>query len=162
VSSDHDHIWPEKTAAGNKKGEIEVSDGGGRHSQQLIDTGCLGSGRSNIAESGAALTSIFSSGEISCLEQTNSKIPPGCFDLNQSSAIRFRDLFLRCHRCGGETGAVVMSSHGLEGIDHSAQQAHIWINDLERRLGWDSKPRAYRLLKAVLQTLRDRSDQRSD
>jgi uncharacterized protein (DUF2267 family) len=49
-----------------------------------------------------------------------------------------------------------MSSHGLEGIDHSAQQAHIWINDLELRLGWDSKPRAYRLLKAVLQTLRDR------
>jgi uncharacterized protein (DUF2267 family) len=48
-----------------------------------------------------------------------------------------------------------MSAVGLEGIDHAVQQAHIWINDVDRRLGWDNKPRAYRLLKAVLHALRD-------
>jgi uncharacterized protein (DUF2267 family) len=29
------------------------------------------------------------------------------------------------------------------------------INDLDERLGWENKPRAYRLLKAVLHALRD-------
>jgi uncharacterized protein (DUF2267 family) len=48
-----------------------------------------------------------------------------------------------------------MSAVGLEGIDQAVQQTHIWINEVERRLGWDSKPRAYRLLRAVLQALRD-------
>ena len=48
-----------------------------------------------------------------------------------------------------------MSAVGLEGIDQAVQQTHIWINEVERKLGWDSKPRAYRLLKAVLQALRD-------
>jgi uncharacterized protein (DUF2267 family) len=48
-----------------------------------------------------------------------------------------------------------MSAVGLEGIDQTVQQAHIWINDVESRLGWDSKPRAYRLLRAVLHALRD-------
>ena len=48
-----------------------------------------------------------------------------------------------------------MSAVGLEGIDHAVQQAHIWINDVEKRMDWDSKPRAYRLLKAVLHALRD-------
>jgi hypothetical protein len=37
-----------------------------------------------------------------------------------------------------------MSAVGLEGIDHAVQQAHIWINELEDRLGWQSKARAYR------------------
>jgi uncharacterized protein (DUF2267 family) len=46
-------------------------------------------------------------------------------------------------------------SSGLEGIDNAVQQTHIWINEVERRLAWDSKPRAYRLLKAVLHALRD-------
>lgn len=48
-----------------------------------------------------------------------------------------------------------MGMVGLEGIDQAVQQAHIWINDVERKMDWDSKPRAYRLLKAVLQALRD-------
>jgi uncharacterized protein (DUF2267 family) len=46
-------------------------------------------------------------------------------------------------------------SAGLEGIDQAVQQAHIWINELDERLGWDNKPRAWRLLKATLQAIRD-------
>jgi uncharacterized protein (DUF2267 family) len=48
-----------------------------------------------------------------------------------------------------------MSAVGLEGIDHAVQQAHIWINDVEKRMDWNNKARAYRLLKTVLHTLRD-------
>jgi uncharacterized protein (DUF2267 family) len=48
-----------------------------------------------------------------------------------------------------------MSAVGLEGIDHAVQQAHIWINDVEKRMDWNNKPRAYRLLKACLHALRD-------
>ncbi|MCR4283374.1 MAG: DUF2267 domain-containing protein [Bauldia sp.] len=48
-----------------------------------------------------------------------------------------------------------MSASGLEGIDHSVQQTHIWINEVDEKLGWDNKPRAYRLLKAVLHAVRD-------
>ena len=48
-----------------------------------------------------------------------------------------------------------MSAVGLEGIDHAVQQAHIWINDVEKRMGWNNKARAYRLLKTVLHALRD-------
>jgi uncharacterized protein (DUF2267 family) len=49
----------------------------------------------------------------------------------------------------------VMSAAGLESIDHTVQLTHIWINDLDERLGWDSKWRSYRLLRTVLQALRD-------
>jgi uncharacterized protein (DUF2267 family) len=35
------------------------------------------------------------------------------------------------------------------------QLTHIWIDDLDRQLGWNDKPRSYRLLKAVLHALRD-------
>ena len=48
-----------------------------------------------------------------------------------------------------------MSVSGLEGIDHAVQQTHIWINDLDAKLGWANKARSYRLLKAVLHALRD-------
>jgi uncharacterized protein (DUF2267 family) len=48
-----------------------------------------------------------------------------------------------------------MRAVGLEGIDHAVQQAHIWINDVEKRMGWNNKARAYRLLKTVLHALRD-------
>jgi len=48
-----------------------------------------------------------------------------------------------------------MSATGLESLDHTVQLAHAWINDLDERLGWNNKPRAYRLLKAVLHALRD-------
>ncbi len=48
-----------------------------------------------------------------------------------------------------------MSSERVESLDHSVQIAHEWINELDSALGWGNKHRAYRLLGAVLQTLRD-------
>ena len=48
-----------------------------------------------------------------------------------------------------------MSAVGLEALDHAVQVTHGWINDLDEQLGWGNKPRAYRLLKAVLHALRD-------
>jgi uncharacterized protein (DUF2267 family) len=48
-----------------------------------------------------------------------------------------------------------MRTTGLEGLNHTVQLTHIWINDLDERLGWNDKARAYRLLKAVLHGLRD-------
>ena len=48
-----------------------------------------------------------------------------------------------------------MSAQGLEGLDHTVQLTHIWINDLDDRLSWNDKARSYRLLKAVLHALRD-------
>ena len=48
-----------------------------------------------------------------------------------------------------------MSAVGLQSIDHTVQLTHIWINDLDARLGWENKHRSYRLLRSVLQTLRD-------
>ena len=48
-----------------------------------------------------------------------------------------------------------MSTVGLEGLDHTVQLTHIWINELDAKLEWNNKARAYRLLKAVLHALRD-------
>jgi len=48
-----------------------------------------------------------------------------------------------------------MTVTGLEGLEHTVQLTHIWINELDERLEWSNKPRAYRLLKAVLHALRD-------
>lgn len=48
-----------------------------------------------------------------------------------------------------------MSAAKIESIDHTVQLTHIWINELNKSLGWDNKPRAYRLLRAVLHALRD-------
>jgi uncharacterized protein (DUF2267 family) len=48
-----------------------------------------------------------------------------------------------------------MRAAGLESIDHTVQLTHIWINDLDSRLGWENKHRSYRLLRTVLQALRD-------
>jgi uncharacterized protein (DUF2267 family) len=48
-----------------------------------------------------------------------------------------------------------MTATGLESLDHTVQLTHTWINDLDERLGWNNKGRAYRLLKAVLHALRD-------
>jgi uncharacterized protein (DUF2267 family) len=48
-----------------------------------------------------------------------------------------------------------MSAQGLEGLDHTVQLTHIWINELDDRLQWNNKARSYRLLKAVLHALRD-------
>jgi hypothetical protein len=30
-------------------------------------------------------------------------------------------------------------SVGLESLDHTVQLSHIWINDLDERLGWNNK-----------------------
>jgi hypothetical protein len=49
----------------------------------------------------------------------------------------------------------MMSMTGFEGLEHTLQLTHIWINDLDERLEWNNKPRAYRLLKTVLHSLRD-------
>jgi uncharacterized protein (DUF2267 family) len=48
-----------------------------------------------------------------------------------------------------------MSESGLESIDHTVQLTHVWINDLDRALGWNNKARSYRLLRSVLHALRD-------
>lgn len=48
-----------------------------------------------------------------------------------------------------------MSTSGLESIDQTVQLIHIWINDLDRTLGWNNKARSYRLLRSVLHALRD-------
>ena len=48
-----------------------------------------------------------------------------------------------------------MNNDRLESINHTAQLTHIWINELDEMLGWSDKSRSYRLLRTVLQTLRD-------
>jgi uncharacterized protein (DUF2267 family) len=48
-----------------------------------------------------------------------------------------------------------MSTAGLEGIEHTVQITHAWINELYELLGWESKSRSYRLLRTVLQAVRD-------
>ena len=48
-----------------------------------------------------------------------------------------------------------MSTVGLESIDHTVQLTHAWINELDALVGWESKARSYRLLRTVLQALRD-------
>jgi len=48
-----------------------------------------------------------------------------------------------------------MSASGLEIIDRTVQLTHLWINDLDQRLGWANKHRSYRLMRAVLQAVRD-------
>ncbi len=48
-----------------------------------------------------------------------------------------------------------MSAVGLESIDHTVQTTHLWIKELDERLGWVDKHRSYGLLRCVLQALRD-------
>jgi len=48
-----------------------------------------------------------------------------------------------------------MSAHGLEVLDHTVQLTHKWIDELDDELGWGDRHRTFRLLRAVLQTLRD-------
>lgn len=50
---------------------------------------------------------------------------------------------------------MIMSTTGLESINHTVQLTHQWINELDDMLGWNDKARSYRLLRTVLQTLRD-------
>lgn len=48
-----------------------------------------------------------------------------------------------------------MSSQGLEIIDHSAQTAHEWVNELAGRLDWTSKRSALRMLRTTMHQVRD-------
>jgi uncharacterized protein (DUF2267 family) len=48
-----------------------------------------------------------------------------------------------------------MAATGFEFIDHTVQLTHTWINDLDKRLKWENKHRSYRLLRSVLQAVRD-------
>lgn len=48
-----------------------------------------------------------------------------------------------------------MSALGLRVIDAAVQDANIWVNEIDSRTGWDNKQRSYRLLRAVLHTIRD-------
>lgn len=48
-----------------------------------------------------------------------------------------------------------MSTSGLKSIDETVHLSHLWLNDLLAQTGWADKQRAYRLLRATLQALRD-------
>jgi uncharacterized protein (DUF2267 family) len=48
-----------------------------------------------------------------------------------------------------------MSAVCLQSIERTVQLTHVWINELDAMLGWHDKHRSYRLLRSVLQTLRD-------
>lgn len=48
-----------------------------------------------------------------------------------------------------------MNDVGLNSLDHSVQITYEWVNELDDALGWGNRHRSYRLLAAVLQTLRD-------
>jgi uncharacterized protein (DUF2267 family) len=48
-----------------------------------------------------------------------------------------------------------MSTVGPESIDHTVQLTHAWINERDALVGWRSKARSYRLLRTVIQALRD-------
>jgi uncharacterized protein (DUF2267 family) len=48
-----------------------------------------------------------------------------------------------------------VSANGLQSIDHTVQLTHLWIKELDELLGWHDKHRSYRLLRTVLQTIRD-------
>ena len=48
-----------------------------------------------------------------------------------------------------------MGATDLETFDHSVELAHKWVNELNVALNWNDRRRSWRLLRAVLQTLRD-------
>ncbi|MCC6981737.1 MAG: DUF2267 domain-containing protein [Bauldia sp.] len=48
-----------------------------------------------------------------------------------------------------------MTSAGIDTIDHAVHQANVWIRDLDEVLEWQDRAKSFRVLRAVLQTLRD-------
>ncbi|MEK1852541.1 MAG: DUF2267 domain-containing protein, partial [Phyllobacterium sp.] len=48
-----------------------------------------------------------------------------------------------------------MSNTSITAFTHGAEQAQQWVNELDDDLNWGDKARAYRLLRAVLHTMRD-------
>ena len=49
-----------------------------------------------------------------------------------------------------------MPQTGLESFDRTLQETHIWLKELMEESGTEDRRRAYRTLKGVLHTLRDR------
>lgn len=48
-----------------------------------------------------------------------------------------------------------MTTDKLDVIDHSAQMAREWVEDLTGRLGWSSRHNALRLLRVTMHQIRD-------
>jgi uncharacterized protein (DUF2267 family) len=48
-----------------------------------------------------------------------------------------------------------MSALGLDVIDRTVQATNIWLGELDTRVGWENRPRSWRLLSETLHALRD-------
>jgi len=49
-----------------------------------------------------------------------------------------------------------MSQTGVAAFDSTIQTTNVWLHDIQERLGWSNRRRAYHALRAVLHALRDR------
>lgn len=49
-----------------------------------------------------------------------------------------------------------MSTTGLHTFDETLHLTNTWLHEIESRMGWDDRRKAYRLLRASLHALRDR------
>lgn len=49
-----------------------------------------------------------------------------------------------------------MSVTGLGAVDTTVEKTNTWLNEIQQRLGWTDRQRAYQALRAVLHALRDR------
>ena len=49
-----------------------------------------------------------------------------------------------------------MTTHHVDVIDRSVEQAHMWVNDVADEFGTEDHQLAYRILRAFLHTIRDR------
>jgi uncharacterized protein (DUF2267 family) len=49
-----------------------------------------------------------------------------------------------------------MTTHHVDVIDRSMEQAHVWVNDVADEFGTDDHQLAYRILRAFLHAVRDR------
>ena len=49
-----------------------------------------------------------------------------------------------------------MTTHHVDVIDRSVEQAHVWVNDVADEFGTEDHQLAYRILRAFLHALRDR------
>ncbi|MBD3345235.1 MAG: DUF2267 domain-containing protein [Chitinivibrionales bacterium] len=49
-----------------------------------------------------------------------------------------------------------MAMTGLEAFDTTVQKSEVWLKEIGKELGWDSRQKSYKALRAVLHALRDR------
>lgn len=49
-----------------------------------------------------------------------------------------------------------MSMTGLRTFDETLHATNTWLHEITARMGWDDRQKGYRLLRACMQTLRDR------